>query len=102
MSVFNTHICIRSNEGSGQQCCYDRNNNLVLGPDSGGSVDLYSEKEDWWKHTVHDVIPFILCCRSLYTNCQTYYDKQPSDNGRGYNANPCGVYACVYVYIARM
>ena len=76
----------------GQQCCYDSNGDLLLGPDSGGTVDLYSNKLDWWKHTVHDVIPYILCCKNLWSNCQAYYDHRPSDDGSRYNSRPCGMY----------
>ena len=91
------HSLNRENQGSGQQCCYDKQGGLLIGPDSGGTVDLYSNKLHFWKHTIFDVAPFILCCRTLRANCQAYYDKRPSDDGSRYSARRCGMYICVYV-----
>ncbi|XP_065905349.1 sushi domain-containing protein 2-like isoform X2 [Dysidea avara] len=88
-SCFKQRDFTPENQGSGQQCCYDKQGGLLIGPDSGGTVDLYSNKLHFWKHTIFDVAPFILCCRTLRANCQAYYDKRPSDDGSRYSARRC-------------
>ena len=84
------------NEGSGQQCCYDDGGELVVGPPGGGTVDLYAPTS-WTStlsHFTHDVLPFIYCCKGAFSNCDLYYQKRPSDNGKRYILKPPGTHAC--------
>ena len=64
MCTENNCFFLRENEGSGQQCCYDENEDLVVGPPGGGTVDLYAPNSFWGriKHFTHDVLPFFYCC----------------------------------------
>ena len=80
------YVCIydSKNMESGQQCCYSENGILLVGPEAGGTVDLYAPGQHFWNHQLHDVIPFIFCCKGLFSNCDNYYDRRPSDNGDGY------------------
>ena len=75
--------------GSGQQCCYRRNGDLIMGPESGGSVDLVAPDGfiNTIRHFFEDVIPAIYCCKGQRSSstCQLYYEKRPSDNGSRYN-----------------
>ena len=91
--------------GSGQQCCYSEDGTLLVGPESGGTVDLYAPDQHFWKHQFHDVLPFIFCCKGLFSDCSAYYEKRPSDNGDGYDLIPPGrfyfitnYYICLYIY----
>ncbi len=76
---------------SGQQCCYLDNGILATNSPSGGTVDLVSPEIDTREHIVMDVIPAITCCLVPFSNCDTYYDKRPSDNGNRYNPPPPGM-----------
>ena len=77
--------------GSGQQCCYSENGMLLVGPEAGGTVDLYAPGQNFWDHQFHDVIPFIFCCKGLFSDCSAYYDRRPSDNGSDYVIDPPGI-----------
>jgi len=88
------------NEGSGQQCCYDYDGQLVVGPPGGGTVDLYAPTS-WGStlnHFTHDMLPFIYCCKGEFSNCDLYYQKRPSDNGKRYILKPPGTSACLISY----
>ena len=87
------------NEGSGQQCCYSEDGTLLVGPESGGTVDRYSPDENFWKHQFYDVLPYIFCCKGLFSDCSAYYDKRPSDNGDRYDLEPPGMYCRLIVKI---
>lgn len=80
--------------GSGQQCCYGQDDNLIVGPGSGGSVDLFAPNGiiNKARHFYEDVRPFIYCCKGhrASSTCQMYYDKRPSDDGTRYNPPPPG------------
>ena len=69
-----------------------------MGPEAGGTVDLYSQQH-FWRHQLHDVIPYLLCCKGLFSDCSAYYDKRPSSNGEGYNKVPPGIIMCVCMCI---
>ena len=69
--------------GSGQQCCYDNDGNLLVGPFSGGTVDLVAPTgtlSNLIQHQIVDVIPSIYCCQgnSQTTTCGLYYTSRPS------------------------
>ena len=84
-------------QGSGNQCCYKKDGTLNVGPDGGGTVDLYSPSEDFLGHQLHDVLPFVLCCKGLFSNCAEYYRHRPSDDGSHFMPDPPGTYVCVYI-----
>ncbi|XP_065911625.1 protein mesh-like isoform X3 [Dysidea avara] len=89
-SCFRQIVFTSDNEGSGQQCCYDDGGELVVGPPGGGTVDLYAPTS-WTStlsHFTHDVLPFIYCCKGAFSNCDLYYQKRPSDNGKRYILKP--------------
>ena len=83
-------VCYRSQSSftlnsftAGQQCCYDNQNNLIIGPPGGGTLDLMHSDEHWYSPILHfwvDVRPYFVCCK-LSANCDKYYEKRPSDDG---------------------
>ena len=80
------------NQGTGNQCCYDKDGTLIVGPPSGGSVDKTAPTgtginylKNFLLHQAQDVIPYIFCCKGFFKSCQTYYDRRPSDDGSSYN-----------------
>lgn len=76
-----------ANEGSGNECCY-KNNALLVGPSSGGSVDKVAPDVNIIDHFLKDVIPYIYCCKgdqdAKKARCDLYYDSRPSDDGSSY------------------
>ena len=64
---------------------------LIVGPEAGGTVDRYSPSQDFLKHLHHDVVPYIFCCKGLFSDCSAYYDKRPSDDGSRYDLDPPGM-----------
>ncbi|PIK57233.1 hypothetical protein BSL78_05870 [Apostichopus japonicus] len=78
--------CYRSGSGgSGQQCCYGSDGNILVGPPGGGTVDAYAPGGigGTLKHFWFDVLPFIACCK-LTSQCETYYKFRPSDDCSDY------------------
>ncbi|XP_071813605.1 sushi domain-containing protein 2-like [Apostichopus japonicus] len=78
--------CYRSGSGgSGQQCCYGSDGNILVGPPGGGTVDAYAPGGfgGTLKHFWIDVLPFIACCK-LTSQCETYYKFRPSDDCSDY------------------
>ena len=69
---------VNSFENAGQQCCYNANNQLQVGPPGGGTLDL-SHSSNLFEHFFVDVAPFIFC--KYADMLDLYYDKRPSDNG---------------------
>ena len=82
------------NQGSGQQCCYDDNGNLVTGQPGGGTVDRYAPNTftGRLKHLRHDILPYIYCCRGDFKDytCDRYHKKRPSDDGSKFSLQPPG------------
>ncbi len=72
-------------DGYGNQCCYDDEENLIVGPGSGGTVDKVAPSKSILEHFKEDVVPYLICCVGLFRDCQTYYDRRPSDNGTAYD-----------------
>ncbi|XP_038055045.1 sushi domain-containing protein 2-like [Patiria miniata] len=76
-------VCYRSvhsmQTGTGQQCCYGKDGNILVGPPGGGTADRYSPGEHFWKHQWYDVFPWICLCK-LSDNCTEYYKYRPSDD----------------------
>ena len=72
-----------SSTGSGQQCCYGANGNILVGPPGGGTADRYSPGDHFWKHQWYDVLPWFACCK-LSNNCDEYYKYRPSDDCSDY------------------
>lgn len=85
-------ISIREGSTAGQQCCYKSNGELLVGPNSGGTVDRYApvDFKTFWQHQWFDVIPAILCCKGLFSDCSKYYDRRPSHNGDDCSPTPPG------------
>ena len=81
------------NQGPGQQCCYDDDGQLVVGPPGGGTVDLYAPTGFTGKglHFYHDVRPFYYCCKGEFSDCREYYKHRPSDDGSRYVLQPPGI-----------
>ena len=63
-----------------QQCCYNQNGNLLVGPPGGGSLRLQNSGQNEIEHIKVDIFPYIRCC-ILSNNCDLFYEKRPSDNG---------------------
>ncbi|XP_034836554.1 protein mesh isoform X1 [Maniola hyperantus] len=98
--------CVRSgspsSEGSGQQCCYDKNGFLMLsydqmwGSQPHRSHDFgftpYNEanKVPSLSHWFHDMIPFYQCCmwqEEQAVGCETFrFERRPSQDCVGYQA----------------
>ena len=84
--------CYRSTrttqEGSGQQCCYDTDTSLLLVHPSGGTADRYSPVNLTfkWLHRLYDVLPYIICCEypQNMADCDNYYKYRPTYGCDGY------------------
>ncbi|XP_078360269.1 sushi domain-containing protein 2-like isoform X2 [Oculina patagonica] len=74
-----------SNQGAGQQCCYNKQGNLMVGPQNGGSLDRFHIETGVpvFSHFFHDLVPYLDCCL-LSDNCAKYFEKRPSDDGSNY------------------
>lgn len=63
----------------------------MTGPPGGGSLDVVSPDKSKIGHFLHDVVPWIACCKfSFVDNCGKYYQKRPSDDGSRYIPPPVG------------
>ncbi|CAH3144389.1 unnamed protein product [Pocillopora meandrina] len=86
---FGASHCFRANipseQGAGQQCCYSRPGNLMIGPQNGGSLDRYHIEAGVpaLSHFFQDLVPYLDCCL-LSDNCERYFEKRPSDDGSRY------------------
>ena len=84
----------RRTGGAGNQCCYGRNGRLLVGPPGGGTVDRVSPEISELDHFVHDVLPYLWCCKGLFSNCDKYYEHRPSDDGSCFDPPPPGENYC--------
>ena len=78
------------NFGSGQQCCFDSNGDIIVGPPGGGTADLVAPT-NWQSTIAHflvDVVPYFLCCTGLFSDCSRYYDRRQSDDCSDYPERP--------------
>lgn len=81
--------------GSGQQCCY-KGGVLLVGPKSGGTVDLVAPTDDvslaTGEHFIEDVLPAIHCCKGDHQDltCHLYYERRPSSKGQSCDPPPPG------------
>lgn len=73
--------------GSGQQCCFNRLGNLMMGQPDAGSLDRVHPNAGLpvISHFFHDKVPYEDCCRNS-KNCEKYFEKRPSDDGSKYQA----------------
>ncbi len=81
--------CFRSSSRtseSGQQCCYDKDGNIIVGPPGGGTEDTYSPDglTDTSRHFLYDVVPWFACCY-FSDQCDKYYLYRKSDDCSEYN-----------------
>ena len=74
----------RPQESAGQECCYDVDGNLVIGPPGGGSADVMSPRVDYNGHVLMDLAPYVLCCTGNAANCEVYYSERPSGEEDNY------------------
>ena len=76
---------IYSNLGTGQQCCYNAEGNLMVGRPNGGSLDRVHVEAGVpvLSRLLHDLVPYWDCCL-LSKNCRKYFEKRPSDDGSRY------------------
>lgn len=67
----------------GQECCYNAEGNLVVGSQSGGSVNLFAPVDlvSFHQHIEEDIIPYLYCCPH---SCIEYFMCRPSDDGTNY------------------
>ncbi len=75
-------IPTRSGTMAGNYCCY-RRGNLCTDSECGGTVDKVTP-QDWTtylQHTMEDVLPAVFCCKGTFTNCSSYQQKRPIDDG---------------------
>lgn len=70
-----------------QQCCYDRNRVLLVGPPAGGTLDMSNSDLSLLEHLWNDVRPWIICCK-IEDMCDLYYEKRPSDDGSRWQPPP--------------
>lgn len=63
------------------QCCYNSDNQLLIGPPGGGTLDMYDSNKSKFQHFMKDVLPYLLCCK-LTSKCDKYYEKRPSVDSR--------------------
>ena len=100
-------------KGYGNQCCYDKQGNIIVGPPGGGTVDKVAPRSIRSKinHFFEDVLPFMWCCKGEFSNCRdTYYRFRPSDDGSRFTPPPpgeitkkmqaCMFDLCVLIFIA--
>ena len=73
--------------GSGQQCCFNKFGNLMVGQPDAGSLDRVHPNAGLpvISHFFHDKVPYEDCCRNS-KNCEKYFEKRPSDDGSRYQA----------------
>lgn len=83
--------------GSGQQCCYRENGDLLTEARSGGTVNSVAPigLTNSVRHFYDDIIPAVFCCKGhideTMNPCSIYYEHRPSDNGSRYNPPPPGM-----------
>ena len=70
-----------SDGGPGQQCCYDKNGNLITGGESAGTPDKVAPQGpfDTYFHWEEDVQTFNWCKDS--GNIDKYWEVRPPNNG---------------------
>ena len=79
---FQYAVFLFSRSGAGQQCCY-KGDSLMVGPPGAGTLDVVSPDKDIWGHFRQDVLPWFACC-FFSRNCEKYYQRRPSDDGKDY------------------
>ena len=80
--LFQSFQPCRSGTTAGNHCCY-RRGNLCTDSECGGTVDKVTP-QDWTtylQHTMEDVLPAVFCCKGTFTNCSSYQQKRPIDDG---------------------
>ena len=83
--------CSTSTGGSGNQCCYDDQENLIPpGRRGAGTVDLVSPDVSFLGHFWADVLPAIACCWSVFADCNSYTVHRPVGDCSNYRPPPPG------------
>lgn len=63
------------------QCCYNNNNQLLLGVNGGGSMSLNDPIKSKLRHFTMEILPFIFCYKLQHMYAK-FYEKRPSINSR--------------------
>ncbi len=74
---------LSDNDYPSQICCYNSNNELMVGLPNGGyysAVSPLAPNKPWSLHFQSDISPYIGCCALQSANCYQFYSKRPSDN----------------------
>jgi hypothetical protein len=82
-------LLLFSDKKAGQQCCYNTEDNLMVGAPWGGSLNRVHTDTGipYISHYFYDILPYHDCCRLIpvsFKKCEGYYRKRPSDNGKNY------------------
>lgn len=52
-------------------------------------MNLVSPDVSVFGHFLHDVLPYLLCCKAgVFSDCGKYYSKRPSDRGIDFSPPP--------------
>ena len=75
---------VRSNtHGAAAQCCYNDGGQLITRGTGAGTDDRYHSGQAFWKHQLHDVLPYLACCKiqSDPEACNNYLNRRPPRRG---------------------
>ena len=71
-------------------------------------MDRVSPDVSVFGHFLHDVLPYLLCCKAgIFSDCGEYYNKRPSDNGIDFSPPPpprkkqlhlCNIYSSLFLF----
>ena len=103
------YICACRSFGPSQQCCYDKEGSIITGVGGGSAYQVYPSnlksaigtmtcvfnKEiillsnyNFIGHALHDIVPYLLCCKTIFFACGKYYDRRPNDDCSDYPERP--------------
>uniref|UniRef100_A0A914DWE2 Sushi domain-containing protein 2 n=1 Tax=Acrobeloides nanus TaxID=290746 RepID=A0A914DWE2_9BILA len=73
-----------SASGGSQECCYDENGNLVMGP-NGGFAQKYHPVSSYFSNKLYDQLPYEACCQIQMPDlCSKFQQCRPQSDGSGY------------------
>lgn len=79
----------------GQECCYNSDGLLIVGPTDGGTILYFASRidESPWPHYINDILPRINCCKSpgsSIADCSHYFSTRTYDDCSSFNPEPPG------------
>ncbi|CAH1795994.1 unnamed protein product [Owenia fusiformis] len=80
-----------TNAGVQQECCYDSECKLMVGPGAGTANRAAGSYFSRSEHYRIDIYPYIKCCEETSNDpdlCGKYNDRRPSNNGTNYSPPP--------------